>query len=459
MEIYDKFPLIQNEIKPNPQSNIPGSFGKDSVELKFKNGSIFNVVGALDSTRGGRRHGGLIDEVRDHDEEPLNNIVLPLMNISRQLPDGTINPKEPNQQTIYMTSAGSKMSFSYSKLVEALENSIISPENSFVMTCDYRVPMLHGLLNKQFVNKLKMAPSFREDSFAREYLSIWGGATDNSWFNFDKLQKYRKIKNPETYGKIKEGTQHFYLLSVDVGRLKDQTVCCVFKVQPKDYKYYAKLVNLYVLGLTPETKPFNVQVRDLKRIIKKFNPREVVMDTNGLGIGLADLVIQEQVDDDGEILPAYGFINDDAYKKIQPKNAKPLFYGIKANASLNSKIHSNTYSRINSGLVKLLIREQEAKSYLMATKKGQKMSVEERIKRLMPHEMTTRLLEEMSNLQLKKTNSSTDIILERINERFPKDKYSAFSYGLWRIKELEDEGYKRKKKYGTGTTRQLMFYS
>lgn len=37
---------------------------KDYVTLKFRNGSQFDVVGALDSQRGGRRSGGLIDEVR-----------------------------------------------------------------------------------------------------------------------------------------------------------------------------------------------------------------------------------------------------------------------------------------------------------------------------------------------------------------------------------------------------------
>lgn len=38
---------------------------KDYVTLKFRNGSQFDVVGALDSQRGGRRSGGLIDEVRE----------------------------------------------------------------------------------------------------------------------------------------------------------------------------------------------------------------------------------------------------------------------------------------------------------------------------------------------------------------------------------------------------------
>lgn len=50
---------------------------KDYVTLKFRNGSQFDVVGALDSQRGGRRHGGLIDEIRDHEEQPINEIVLP----------------------------------------------------------------------------------------------------------------------------------------------------------------------------------------------------------------------------------------------------------------------------------------------------------------------------------------------------------------------------------------------
>ena len=37
---------------------------KDYTTLKFKNGSQLDVVLASDAARGGRRHGGLIDEVR-----------------------------------------------------------------------------------------------------------------------------------------------------------------------------------------------------------------------------------------------------------------------------------------------------------------------------------------------------------------------------------------------------------
>jgi hypothetical protein len=86
------------------------------------------------------------------------------------------------------------------------------------------------------------------------------------------------------------------------------------------------------------------------------------------------------------------------------------------------------------------------------------MTVEQRIQRLMPHEMTTKLFEEMANLRLKKTGDMNKISLEQINTRFPKDKYSAFAYGQWRIKELEEEALKRKRKRGTGK-RQLVFFT
>lgn len=77
VEIYDHWPLIRREIIGGDISDTPGNFGKDYVTLKFRNGSQFDVVGALDSQRGGRRHGGLIDEIRDHEEQPINEIVLP----------------------------------------------------------------------------------------------------------------------------------------------------------------------------------------------------------------------------------------------------------------------------------------------------------------------------------------------------------------------------------------------
>jgi hypothetical protein len=139
---------------------------------------------------------------------------------------------------------------------------------------------------------------------------------------------------------------------------------------------------------------------------------------------------------------------------MYPSNV-PLIYGIKASASLQPQIDSNCYAKVFSGRVKFLVREQEIKSRLMESKTGQKMKIEKRVARLLPHEMTTRLFEEMANLRLKGVGN--DIKLEQINTNMNKDKFSSFEYGLWRIKEIEEEYYKKIRK--KSSKRKLFFYN
>lgn len=225
---------------------------------------------------------------------------------------------------------------------------------------------------------------------------------------------------------------------------------------------------MYVLGRTAKAKSFDQQAIELKQIIRNFRPREVVIDINGLGVGLADEMIRESITETGEILPAYGFINDPVYKKIQPPNAECILYGIKAgNSSIkpndkspavsNSEVNSNIFTRITSGKVRFLIKEQEAKSILLSTKKGKKMTPEQRIERLLPHELTTKLFEEIANLKVKK--QGVDLSLERINSHKSKDKFSATAYGLWRIKELEEEYLKKEQRRNRNAKRKLIFYN
>ena len=457
-EIWRIWPLLKQELEPGNTDGVHANFGKDYVELYFKNGSKLTVVGALDSDRGLRTHATLIDEARDQDGDAIAEIILPQMNVSRRMYNGAVNPYEKvNTQVIYATSAGTKASYAYEALIDTFEKAIIDPKSAFCIGLDYRVPMQHNLITPSFVKSLKLSPAYNETTFAAEYLGAWLGGSDESWFQFDKLVKYRKLKNPEWRPKFRDDKNVFYLISVDVGRLHDQTVACIWRVNVRDNKYYATLVNLFVLGRQAESKTFTQQAIDLKHLIEIYGPREVVIDCNGLGVGLADEMIRTQLDIDGQELPAYGFFNNDDYKKIQPKEATQILYSLKANGPLNSKIHSNAYSRLNSGMVRFLISEQEARTALLATKIGQKMTTEDRIKRLMPHELTTKLFEEMSNLRLRK--NGLDIVLEQINARFPKDKYSAFAYGLWRIKEIEEENYKRVSRRGNGQKRQLIFFT
>lgn len=206
-EIFNLFPLLKEEIEKD-------NYGADYVTLYFKNGSIFDVVSALNSQRGGRRHGGLIDEVRDHDADDLNNIVLPLMNVERRTKNGTLNDKEPQQIQLWMTSASDKNTFCYDKVIEMLELSIINPTHSFLFGCNYQVPMQVGLLPKNFLNEIKTSQTFSEESFAKEYLSQYIGSSSDAWFSFEKLNKRRRLINPEMHEFVRDGINSYYIIAV-----------------------------------------------------------------------------------------------------------------------------------------------------------------------------------------------------------------------------------------------------
>lgn len=439
-EIFDNWPLLKNEFEWGRNEDYPGTYGKDYCELKGKNGSVFSIVLAGDSTRGQRFHSGLIDEVRDADGDMLNSVILPLLNVSRRMPDGTINPKEPNQQALYATSAGAKQSYAYELLMDVFQNAIINPDRAFCFGNDYRIPLFHGLLDKQFLNSLKMSTSFNENAYATEYLSTWISVNADSWYNFDRISAHRTIHNPHLMAKAFNNAEGYYLLSWDISRFNDLSVVTVFRVlvSPSTGVHQAKVVNIRLLGLKPEQKTMQRQIVAVKQMIEDYNPRELVMDTNGIGAGWLDAMIQPTFDvATGKQYPAYGVNNDSRYYTLQPADAPRIIYSLKANSSLKPEIEANAFNRINAGSVDFLIKEQDARNRLLSTKKGQKMSIENRTLRLMPHEMTSRLFDEIMNFRLK-GNVGGKITLEPINKNMHDDRYMSLAYGLWRIKEFEE---------------------
>ena len=80
---------------------------------------------------------------------------------------------------------------------------------------------MHGLIDNNYVRNLKLSPSYNEQTFAAEYMGTWLGGSEESWFDFEKISRYRKLKNPEWKQKFREDHNVFYLISVDVGRLSD----------------------------------------------------------------------------------------------------------------------------------------------------------------------------------------------------------------------------------------------
>jgi hypothetical protein len=152
----------------------------------------------------------------------------------------------------------------------------------------------------------------------------------------------------------------------------------------------------------------------------------------------------------GDALPAFGVSGGtsedivDQYKKIKgPEVENDAMFLIKANAAINTEAHTHVQTQMYNGRVKFLIDENQAKTKLMSTKVGQNMTPDKRAEELMPFTQTTILKDQMLNLV--EENEGVNILLKQNNKGIKKDKFSAFEYGMYYIKQEEDRRRKRKK--------------
>ena len=451
-EICTLIPAFEKEIDWGRGKSMEG---KDYCKYVFKNGSYFDNIAARESSRGKRRHGGLIEECVGVDGTILSEVIIPTMNISRMCMDGTTQPDETlNKSQIYVTTAGWKNTYPYEKLIQLLVWQIVQPEKSFIMGGTYRIPILMKLLDKNFIKDLKMDGTFNESSFDREYESKWSGSVEDAFFSSEVFDRNRILNQPEYESSGRSSKQAYYVLSADVGRKGCDTVVCVFKVTPQPQGAAIKtLVNIYTLT----DEHFEDQAIKLKKLFYKYNAQRLVIDANGLGIGLVDYMIKSQIDPDtADVFPDFGVYNDDElyYKKYRTNNTEQdAMYLVKANAPINTEAHTVARSNLSSGKIKFLIDERVAKQKLMNTKVGQNMKPEERAEYLKPFTLTSILKEEMLNLR--EENEGVNIILKQANRGIRKDKFSAFEYGLYYIK-LEEDSKKKKRKFNV---KDFMFMS
>lgn len=442
-EICTLVPAFDRELDRRPGKTREG---KDYVCYVFKNGSYFDNIAASEKSRGKRRHGGLVEECVGVDGDILSQVIIPTMNVSRLCMDGTTQPDETlNKSQIYVTTAGFKNTFAYDKLIQLLVWMITEPHKAMVMGGTWRIPVLMKLLDKNFLQDLKKDGTFNEASFDREYESKWTGTVADAFFNGEIFDRNRNLQKPELEHSGRSSAQAFYVLSVDVGRKGCDSVVCVFKVTPQSMgAAYKSLVNIYTFS----DEHFEDQAIRIKKLFYKYKARRVVIDANGLGIGLVDYMIKSQIDPNtGDTYPDFGVYNDDElyYKKYKTNiTEQDAMYLIKANAPINTEAHANAQAQLSSGKVKLLIDERVAKTKLLGTKVGQNMKPEERAEYLKPFTLTSILKEEMMNLR--EENEGVNIILKQANKGIRKDKFSAFEYGLYYIKQVE-ENKKRKKKF------------
>lgn len=462
-EIWRHWPLLRNELQTRENGGQQGEKKSGNYyELHFRNDSTITVV-SKDTSRGLRATAGILEECATIEEEDYNEVLLPQMNVARREVDGSLNPGEPSASQTFITTAREKTVFMYGKLIECAVNAVLRPKEYFVWGLSYEVPLHYGLIDKATLMDQRYSNTMSEDSFARESLSIWTGNAKDAWLDSKRLSKRRTLLKCERKAQQNPSNpKTFYLIGVDVARYSANTAVMVIKVIPNPNGFKKNVVYTEVIhGANYITE----QAPRLKKLIELYNPREIVIDGNGPGIGLLDAMATPSFDAaTGEQFPAYYAFNNDHHLPPEKKSEsttpwpelRAIIYDIKAGSQNDDIIHSNFFSQINNGSVSFLANERVVKDKLLKTKRGQRMSSFDRRVFLLPYEMTSRLIDELNNLKLKPTGIQNQFKIDRISRSIEKDRFSALEYGLYRVKYYEDEAFRKAKKKDYG---QYAFFS
>ena len=452
-QFFRHWPLLEKELTTRQDDGKTGiKSSTNYYELYFKNGSQITVV-SKDTSRGLRATAAILEECALISEEAYTEVLWPQLNVKRMEVDGTLNVDEPSSPQTFITTASDRTVYMYQRLIEVAVNAVLRPNAYFCWGLSYEVPLHYGLIDKETILDQRYSNNVSEDSFARENLSIWTGNNAEAWLDSRRLNKHRSLLMCERKARENLPPGAFYIIGCDVGRYSANTAIMVIKVIPGTQRFKKNVVYTEVIN---GANYITEQAPRLKKLIQLYNPREIVIDGNGPGIGLLDAMVLPSFDSKtGEQFPAYFAFNNDHHlpPEIRQEQNEPdwrsnaIIYDIKAGSNNEDEINAAFLTSVNNGSTSFLAHERIVKDKLLQTKKGQRMTAYDRRVFLLPYEMTSRLMDELNNLRLKPTGIENKYKVERISRSLEKDRFSALEYALYRVKYYEDkEIFKRKKK-------------
>lgn len=439
-EILTLLPILRFEIKKMEKV-------KDQFTVYFKNGSQMGNLAAKSSSRGLRFTGLTLEEIIEGDPDIIQEVIIPTLAIQRRAANGEFNKQETiSQQKICVTTAGYKDTYAYHTLIRTLLRQLTEPNKAIVLGGSYKIPIIAGLQNMDFIRQQKLSGTFNPTSFGREYLSRWSSGSENAYFAAEVFDRYRSLQEPVFEREENLGKGVGYIMAIDVGRFSDQSEVAIWKYIPQTGTTSTKhLVNITSF----EQMHFSEQAVEIKLLYNRYKPEKVVIDGAGLGAGLVDELIKPQVDvRTNQYLNPWGVANDDKgyYKQFKTADTiNNLLYIIKANAPFNTEMYANLQTQLTTGKLRFLIDERQAKMKMDASraKKFKDMTEDEKANWIVPFTQTSLLKDQMINLEEK--HEGVNIILDRTNKNIRKDKVSAMGYGLWYIKvEIDDVAMRRR---------------
>lgn len=348
---------------------------------------------------------------------------------------------------LYMSSAWFKSHWSYQKLQAYFANMLDDTKRYYCCGLPYQLAIKEGLLQREQVEDEMSEADFDETSFRMEMGAEWYGDTDGSFFTYDDISQRRKLKTAfyplivyrNHSIKIPDlATNEKRILSVDVALLaskkhnNDAACLCLNSAIPTENNdYISNIVYIETYeGLTTDELGILVM-----RMFYQYNCTDLVLDTNGQGIGVYDFIIKDQYDADyGITYDALTCINDqNMADRCKVKNANKVVWSVKANADFNTRAALALRAGFQGGKINLLVSEFDAEELVKKIRGFSKMTSMEQARIKAPYAQTSLMINELINLEheVKGTNIK---IKEKSGMR--KDRFSSLEYSNWCVQQL-----------------------
>lgn len=365
--------------------------------------------------------------------------------------------KEKNK-TMYLSSAYFVDHWSYLKCTDTCRFMMDDSKRQFICGLPYQLSIAEGLLDPDTVADEMAETDFNELKFMMEYEALWYGNTDGSFFDYNSISKNRRIKYPmlpsKVAGKLNNPAQlkiqpkqngEIRILSADIALMSskknknDATSIFVNSLMPtKAGRYTSNIVYTDACeGLRTDD-----QALMIRKLYDEYQCDYIVLDTNGIGLGVFDTLARDIVDGEtGEIYPALSCCNNaEMAARCPVPGAEKVIWAIKATAQFNSDAAFLLRSAFKNGSIRLLITEYDADEVLSEIRGYNSLSPAERIQIQLPYIHTTLLIDELTKLQYEESGGRVKVY-EKAGMR--KDRYSGLAYNYFVTVQLENQMAKR----------------
>lgn len=469
INVLEKIMLELRPISPELEAEIDLKQTKingTNAQIVFKNSSYIKVVTASDSARGNRANLLLLDEFRLISKDVIDTILRKFLTQKRMpryeelsLDEKKAEWSKEKNKTISLTSAYFVDHWSYTKCIDTAE-AMCNGKKQFICGLPYQLSISEGLLDPDIVAEEMSETDFNEIKFMMEYEALWYGNTDGAFFDYSSISKNRKIKYPMLPNKIADKLGNtpqvriqpkqngeIRILSADIALMSsrknknDATSIFINCLTPtKAGRYLSNIV----YSENAEGLRTDDQALAIRKLYDEYSCDYIVLDTNGIGLGVFDALARDIVDtESGEIYPALSCCNNtEMASRCTVPGADKVIWAIKATAQFNSDTAFALREAFRASRIRLLISDTEAESILPEDLRGYKsLSPADKTQILLPYYQTSLLIDELTKLQHEEAGGKIRIY-ERSGMR--KDRYSSLSYNYYVATQLENKITKRR---------------